>query len=120
MNSSLYKSVIVDNFKSPKNEGLLKEFTHEAKVANRSCGDEIHIQLLIKDGVIEDIGYIVTGCAVSVASMSMVSEKVKGMKVQDINKIDDKFIFEMMGIEETSGRSKCVLLSRDAVRTAIS
>lgn len=120
MSSSIYKTILIENYKNPKNEGLLDEFTHESKVANRSCGDEAHLQLYInKEGIIEKVGYKMTGCAVSIASMSLLSEKIKGLHIKAIEKIEEQDIFDMMGIDERSGRGKCVLLSRDALRSAI-
>lgn len=120
MVTSLYKSFVMDHVNSPRNKGLLKDFTHETEKANSSCGDEIKLTITVNnDGVIKEVGYEVHGCAVSLASMSMLSERIKGLKVKDAIAISDPEMFEMMGIDRSTGREKCVLLSRDALRSAL-
>ncbi len=110
----------MDHVKNPRNTGVLPDFTHESNSSNASCGDEIYLTLKVNEqNIIDEVGYDVHGCAVSLASMSMLSEKLKGLSVENALKISDNDMFEMMGIDRFTGRDKCVLLSRDALRSAL-
>ena len=80
--------------------------------SNPSCGDIIQIDIrLDKENNIEDIKFNGYGCIISQASASMLSEKVKGRKLEEIKKIKKEEILKMLGIELSGIRLKCALLS---------
>jgi nitrogen fixation NifU-like protein len=117
--SSLYKQHILDHYKNPRNIGRLNNPSNQSEAVNKSCGDEVYLDLKIVDGVVEDVGYSVSGCAICVASISMLSEKIKGRKIDELGEIEDVEILEMFGMTEKSGRVKCALISKDALLRAI-
>ncbi len=117
--SDLYKQKIIDHFKNPRNKGELSDFSYRAQVANSVCGDEVTIFLKDESGVITEVGYKGSGCAVSMAGMSMLSEKLKGMTVKQVDALPNSFILELLGMEEKSPRLKCALLSLEAARRAV-
>lgn len=76
--ADLYRDVIVDHNRRPRNFGRLAGATHNAEGDNPLCGDKLHVFVEIKDDVIRDIRFEGSGCAISTASASMMSEAVKG------------------------------------------
>lgn len=76
----LYREVILDHARSPRNFGKLPGVTHLAQGINPLCGDKLQVYLQIDDeGVIEGAGFEGSGCAISVASASLLTETVAGM-----------------------------------------
>ena len=76
--ADLYRDVIVDHNRRPRNFGRLAAATHSAEGNNPLCGDKLHVFVEMKDDVIRDIRFEGSGCAISTASASMMSEAVKG------------------------------------------
>jgi nitrogen fixation protein NifU and related proteins len=76
----LYRQVILDHNKSPRNFGRLDPCDASATGHNPLCGDRLHLSLRFKDDTVSDIAFSGSGCAISVASASMMSEAVKGQK----------------------------------------
>jgi len=120
MTSSLYKENILDHYKNPRNFKKLKSFTNNASLENLTCGDEMEVFLKTEGDVIQDISFDARGCAISIAAMSMLSERVKGKKVSEIKKITDDDILKMLGIEKETPRIKCALLGIQTLRKALS
>lgn len=118
-NSDLYKQKIIDHYKNPRNQGELKDFTYRAQVANSVCGDEVTIFMKEQDGKIVEVGYKGTGCAISMAGVSMLSEKLKGMTIQEVNDLKNEYILDLLGMDQKSPRLKCALISVEAARRAI-
>ena len=89
MNSNeLYQQMILDHNKNPRNTGCLQDPSHQAKGYNPLCGDSIFITLKIKnEDSIENIAYQSNGCAISKASASLMSQRVKGMNIKDFYKL---------------------------------
>lgn len=74
---SLYKAVILDHAQMPRNYGQLTDFSHETTVYNPSCGDKIHLTILIENNKIKKIAFNGEGCTISKASASMMTDLVK-------------------------------------------
>jgi len=80
----LYQQVIVDHNKSPRNFGKLANYNHEADGYNPLCGDKLHIYLNVNDdGLIEEVAFEGEGCAISVASASLMTEALKGKPLSE-------------------------------------
>ena len=74
----LYQEIILDHGKNPRNKGICNQFNHDAKGHNPLCGDKIHIYLkLNKERKVEDISFEGEGCAISLASASILTEIIK-------------------------------------------
>lgn len=86
---------------------------------NHACGDSIHLSLLLKGNTIEDIGWSGTGCAISQASMSMLSEELKGKDVGEVLRLGKKEIYTMLGVPIGPRRFKCALMSLHTVKNAL-
>ena len=76
--ADLYRDVIVDHNRSPRNFGRLADASHSAVGNNPLCGDKLHVFVEMKDDVVRDIRFEATGCAISTASASLMSEEGKG------------------------------------------
>jgi nitrogen fixation NifU-like protein len=76
--AELYRDVIVDHNRSPRNRGRLAAPSHQAEGNNPLCGDQLHIYIDVEHDVIRDLAFESSGCAISTASASLMSEAVKG------------------------------------------
>ncbi|MCA9377097.1 iron-sulfur cluster assembly scaffold protein [Candidatus Nomurabacteria bacterium] len=117
--TSLYKEHVIDHYKDPRNWGRMDNYTHYAKVENSSCGDEMELFIEVNDGVVKDIRYLGRGCAISIATMSMFSEILKGKQLDDIKKLSEEDVLSLVGMNSDSGRKKCALLSLSALEKAL-
>jgi len=81
--SELYREVIMDHYRSPRNKGELPDPTVSIDLNNPTCGDEISLYLLVKDGVVQDARFSGQGCSISQASASMMTQAVKGKTVAE-------------------------------------
>lgn len=89
----LYREIIMEHYKNPRNHGLVQdERYHSSRIKNPSCGDDITIQVLVEDGIVKDVKQIATGCSISVASASVLTEIVIGKTVEEAKKIVDTYI----------------------------
>ena len=89
----LYQEIILDHGKNPRNKGKCEGYTNEAKAHNPLCGDKVHIYLkLNNEKMIEDLSFEGEGCAISLASASILTELTKGKDLSFIKKISDDFL----------------------------
>lgn len=112
---SIYSELILDHYQHPRNFGSFNQASFISKAFNPLCGDEIELFLMIKNDKIEDIKFKAKGCAISIASASMLTEYLKGKRKVELKKIDKKFIIRMIGIELGVNRIKCALLPLEAL-----
>ncbi len=110
MQDPLYREIILEHWQHPQNYGVIKNADIDVQDNNPLCGDEIRITGKIKDGKLIKIAFTGEGCAVSKASASLFTEKIKGMKIDDIKKITPEEVLEEVGISLTPARMKCALL----------
>ncbi|MCH8890705.1 MAG: SUF system NifU family Fe-S cluster assembly protein, partial [Myxococcales bacterium] len=80
----LYQSVILDHNKRPRNFCKPKCANRSAEGINPLCGDQLTVYLTVEDGVVEDVGFKGTGCAISTASASLMTQSIKGKEIGDI------------------------------------
>jgi nitrogen fixation protein NifU and related proteins len=86
----LYRDVILDHNKRPRNFGALAPPAREARGHNPLCGDQLTVHALIEDGVVKDVRFEGSGCAISVASASLMTEAVKGLSPAAIEALHAK------------------------------
>ncbi|MEK6872866.1 MAG: Fe-S cluster assembly sulfur transfer protein SufU [Nanoarchaeota archaeon] len=119
MSLNLYTEIILDLYRNPLNKGILESPTHEFFKTNPICGDEIKIQLIVDDNKIKEVKFQGMGCAISQASASLLTEKIKNSDIENVKNINKDDILEMLHIPISVVRLKCALLSLDALRGAL-
>ncbi len=135
----LYQSVILDHGKRPRNFRTLAEPTHHADGHNPLCGDKVHLKLVVKDGVITEAGFQGQGCAISTASVSMMTEMIRGLDLEACRHLFDRFhllvtgeaeeaeavrdqvgkLSVFAGVREYPARVKCAILGWHTLKSAL-
>ena len=135
----LYQEVILDHSKKPRNFRMLERANHKAEGYNPLCGDRITLYLNVEKDVIHDIGFQGSGCAISKASSSMMTEAVKGKTVAEANEVFKNFhtmlssnssdqydklklgkLAAFSGVSEFPVRVKCATLAWHTLRSGLS
>ena len=93
----LYREVILDHYSHPRNKGALEGADVTREGANPLCGDEIRIALVLRDGVVQDVRFSGKGCSISQASASMMTERIKGARVEEARRLIAAFKGMMHG-----------------------
>lgn len=131
----LYRRVIMDHYKNPRNRGTLNEEALTINLNNPTCGDRISLQLQVEEGIVKQAKYTGEGCSISMSSASMMTEAVKGKTVEEALALADKFstfikggeaefdeledIEALSGVSKFPARIKCATLSWNALRKGI-
>jgi len=134
---SLYQELIIRHYRHPHNQGELPDADALVHMQNPVCGDEVRLQLALDDGRIRDARFRGQGCSISQASISMMTDVVKGKTVEEARALADRFK-EMMhgdagaakdralgdlralaGVSRFPARVKCALLGWDALEEAL-
>jgi len=133
----LYRELILDHARSPRHFGKLDDATHNAEGINPLCGDKLHLYFAVDaDGKIEDATFEGSGCAISIASASLLTDAVRGMVsdqamdfseavltsltgTQDAQQIDIGKLQALQGVREFPTRVKCATLAWHALNSAI-
>lgn len=135
----LYQQVIVDHNKRPRNFGRLPDYNHQADGYNPLCGDKLHIYMQVSAaGVIENVSFEGEGCAISVASASLMTDALKGKTLQQTEDLFGQFqhmatsdpgeapneealgkLTVLAGVREFPSRIKCATLCWHTLRAAL-
>lgn len=116
----IYREQLLDHYHHPRGWGLAATADYEAEEYNQICGDQVKVQMETKDEVVVAMHFEGHGCAVSLASASLLTELVAGKRVQDIGQLGLSDIEEVLGTKLTPTRAKCALLSLVAAQKALS
>lgn len=135
---TLYRQVIMDHYKNPRNKGSLEEDSVTIDMNNPTCGDRIHLTLKIEEGKVVDAKFDGEGCSISMSSASMMTQAIKGLEVEKALQLSKIFYDMMLGkeydedeldlgdIEALSGvskfpaRIKCATLAWKAMEKGVS
>jgi nitrogen fixation NifU-like protein len=117
----LYREVILDHYKNPRNYGLLEPSDAQAEGQNPLCGDEVTVSIRFgADGeTIEEIGFEGRGCAISQAATSMLTDLVKGRTAAEVAALPKEEILDEVGIPLSPVRLKCAILGLGVVKVAL-
>jgi nitrogen fixation NifU-like protein len=134
-NLEYYKRLILDHNKNPRNYGVMEGFNHSAEGFNPLCGDKIQLYLCEENGTIEKAQFESQACALCKASTSMLTEKLQGMKVKDVEELQQEMNKMLSGNEielervapldvfssvaKYPARAKCVMLPLTTVSKAL-
>ncbi len=115
-----YQAQILDHYKHPHNRGVLETATHAGRESNPLCGDEISLTFRV-DGSdrIEDVRFDGEGCAISMASASLLTDALKGKTLAEAKAVDRVAVLRGIGVPLSSVREQCALLPLKALQTAL-
>ena len=135
---SLYQEVILDHYKRPKHKGLATDFDAQVHHVNPSCGDEITLNVKLNGDVVDAITWDGVGCSISQASVSILSDLLKGKSITDAEAVlnnftelmqskgtmvgDDEILEDavaLAGVSKFPARIKCALLGWMAYKDAV-
>lgn len=120
----IYRELILDHYKNPRNFGFLDRFDAASEAYNATCGDKLRIEIRVKSQKskvksIQDIRFSGEGCAISQASASMLTESIKGKSVDRIMKLTREDVLVLLGTELTPSRVKCATLPLEVLQKAV-
>jgi len=96
---NLYRRVIMDHYKNPRNRGILDDGSHTINMNNPTCGDRIQLTMKVEDGIVANARYEGEGCSISMSSASMMTQAIKGKKIEDALELAKIFSDMMQGKE---------------------
>lgn len=94
---NLYRQVIMDHYKNPRNKGVLDEGSLTVNMNNPTCGDRIQLTMKVEDGKVADSKFEGEGCSISMSSASMMTQAIKGRSVEEALKLSKIFSDIMQG-----------------------
>lgn len=117
--NDIYQEAILDHYRNPRNHGTLDHPTHHGLGINASCGDKLQMDIMVKDGIIDDVRFSGTGCAISQASASLLTEAVLKKEVTKALALEPQDIFKLLGVTLSPSRIKCGLLSLETLKKTL-
>lgn len=134
---TLYRQVIMDHYKKPRNKGILDDSSLTIDMNNPTCGDRIRLTMKVEDGKVKDVKFDGEGCSISMSSASMMTEAIKGKDVDTALKLSHIFsemvqgkdydednldlgdIEALQGVSKFPARIKCATLAWKAVEKGL-
>jgi nitrogen fixation NifU-like protein len=114
-----YTKSLLDHYRNPRNFGHLERPDATAQEENVVCGDDIRVELAIdRDFVVTEVRFSGSGCAISQASTSMLTEHVQGKPLHEVASLQKEAVLENIGMVISSPRLRCALLGLEVLRTA--
>ena len=136
--SDLYNQIIVENSRSPHHRHAVSDATISLEGVNPSCGDDITLQLRVKDGIVQEAGFTGEGCAISQASTSLMIDLIEGKTVEEANQLATLFFgmikgevkdedeldslgdaVALQGVSHMPARVKCAVLAWHTLQDAL-
>ncbi len=131
----LYQQVIIDHGRHPRNFGMLEKANHIKEGFNPLCGDKLTVYILENNGVIDDLRFQGCGCAISMASASLMTQQLKGKSVVEAGRLFDDFhrvvtgelessdklgkLMVLAGVADYPARVKCATLCWHTLKAAL-
>lgn len=97
MYDEMYTDTVIEHFMCPRNVGSMNDADGEGTIGDPGCGDSLTIYIKVRNGIIEDISFLVFGCAAAIATSSMTTELAKGKTIEEAMKITEDDIVEALG-----------------------
>jgi len=116
----MYREVILDHYKNPRNKGTLDPADFSFEDDNPLCGDRIRIDVRVgEDNKVKEVAFSGQGCAISQASASMLTEHIIGKSLDEVKQLSKDDVLELLGIELGPVRLKCALLSLKVLKAGV-
>jgi nitrogen fixation protein NifU and related proteins len=133
---TLYRQVIMDHYKKPRNKGILEDGNLTIDMNNPTCGDRIRLTMKVADGIVADAKFEGEGCSISMSSASMMTQAVKGQDIETALKFSETFsemiqgkeydqnldlgdIEALQGVSKFPARIKCATLAWKAMEKGL-
>jgi nitrogen fixation NifU-like protein len=134
--SDLYQEVILDHNKRPRNFRIIENASHRAEGYNPLCGDRLDLFLTVEGNVVRDVAFQGSGCAISRASASLMTDAIKGLPLDEVQCLFERFhrmvttppgdevddlgkLSVLAGVREFPVRVKCASLAWHTLRAAL-
>ena len=115
----LFREKLLEHYHHPRNVGTIKEPDFSSAEYNHSCGDQIQMEGQVRNGVLTSLAFIGSGCILSQAVASMLTEECKGKTIKEVLELDKEFIRGLIGISLGPTRLRCALLALYALQHGI-
>ncbi len=137
LSEDLYKEIIIQHSQNPSHHAHVEGANVKESGVNRSCGDEVELELLIEDGVVRKVGVLGRGCSISTASGSMMADAIEGRTIEQVEELIDRFkgmlledaepdfpeemedLESLKGVKRYPIRVKCATLSWNTLEQAL-
>jgi nitrogen fixation NifU-like protein len=116
---SIYREIILEHYQHPRNRGTLDPADFSYEDTNPLCGDEVRIDVRVRDGHVSEIKFSGRGCAVSQASASILTEMVEGKTLDEVKAIGKDELLDEIGIPVSPARMKCALLGLKVLKAGV-
>lgn len=131
--TSLYRQIVLDHSRQPRNQRRPPHYDREAEGHNPLCGDKVRVYLELKDDTLHDVSFEASGCAICLASASLMTENTKGLAVRDVRTTIEHFECALMGdgqsltgdlaalsgVSQYPSRVRCATLPWKTLRAAL-
>ena len=114
-----YREIVLEHFRRPRNRGPLAGADVSIEGANPLCGDRVRVELRVVEGAIAAAGFTADACVLCVASASLLTEHVRGMRASDVRELGDAIALELVGGSVPAARRRCATLPLDTLRRAL-
>ena len=119
MAENLYREIILDHYRNPRNKGILDPADYTYEDTNPLCGDEIRIDVRVKNGSVDEVRFSGRGCAISQAAASMLTELIEGQPLDEVKALTKDDLLEELGVPISPARMKCALLPLKVLKAGI-
>lgn len=115
----LYHDLLLDHYNYPRNQTPLQEYNASSTIHNTSCGDQIHVKMYFFKDILKEIFFEASGCVISRAAASLVSQALKEKKIKEIVAFCNDELLALIGISLGPVRMKCATLILQAIHKGI-
>jgi nitrogen fixation protein NifU and related proteins len=115
----MYRENVLEHYRAPSNTGTLPDATFAHRELNQSCGDTVDMYVKLEGDKIADVKFQGTGCAISQAATSMLTEKMMGLSTAELAAMQQKDIEELLGFPVGMTRVRCALLGLRTAQTGL-
>jgi nitrogen fixation protein NifU and related proteins len=116
---NFYQEIILDHYRHPRNQGIIADAHFTSGQYNPSCGDRIEITGKVLNNVLSEVMFTGSGCVISQASASLLTQAVCGKTIEEIKMLKDNDMCALIGIQLGAMRIKCALLALHALQEGL-
>lgn len=115
----IYREELIDHYQNPRNYGAIIDANVTIELENVSCGDRIQMWVKTENGIVKGVSFEGEGCAVAIASASILSEYAKGKTIDELLSLQLEDFLKLLKVELTISRIKCASLSIETLQKAL-